>query len=318
MDHWLRRRQESWPRNWQAVFNPSEGWLDCFKHRHNIVYKQFHGEAADADLSGKKDFLQKWPGIQKEYTNEQIWNADKSVQDAAKFHLTFQSWDHCGRKSSGRQRCYLFYWVPHWRKETFLCHQQGKKAQVLQEHQNLSVHYSASNLSWMALVWRVAVGVGQRAEEKRQEIYFRKCPVHSPMPKLSHLRVKYRPKTMKCVSATGPWSDHGIQGELLSHDQPKAPNGDGEEQRTKGRTASQGGHPSGCHFLHQTSEAWSYTHSQELLALGRFASWCGPWWSWAGSQSARWLGTLCLWMGCLDQAGWRCCRAWKPLRQGYY
>ena len=59
-------------------FTPSDGWLEKFKTRNNIKFKNIHGERAAADLSNKSEFKTKFIEIAKKYKTQDIFNADKT------------------------------------------------------------------------------------------------------------------------------------------------------------------------------------------------------------------------------------------------
>ena len=60
-------------------FRCSDGWLDRFKHRHNIRLKSVCGESADVVPEDLSDWLSKdLPALLKQYSPKDIFNADET------------------------------------------------------------------------------------------------------------------------------------------------------------------------------------------------------------------------------------------------
>jgi len=59
-------------------FTASDGWLEKFKTRNNIKFKNIQGERAATDLSNISEFKTKFIEIAKKYKTQDIFNADKT------------------------------------------------------------------------------------------------------------------------------------------------------------------------------------------------------------------------------------------------
>ena len=59
-------------------FQASNGWLECFRKRHQIVFQNLHGEAQSADATSASDYISRLPTIIGDYTPENIFNADET------------------------------------------------------------------------------------------------------------------------------------------------------------------------------------------------------------------------------------------------
>jgi hypothetical protein len=60
-------------------YSCNNGLLDHFKNRHNIVYAQVSGEAISADTKSASEWVKSvWEECKKGYTEEEVYNADKT------------------------------------------------------------------------------------------------------------------------------------------------------------------------------------------------------------------------------------------------
>nr|XP_050023826.1 tigger transposable element-derived protein 4-like [Dermacentor andersoni] len=61
-------------------FEPGGGWIQRFKERHGIVYKNVVGEAASLDTQAKQQWLQtKLPSVLERYAEKDIYNCDETA-----------------------------------------------------------------------------------------------------------------------------------------------------------------------------------------------------------------------------------------------
>ncbi len=61
-----------------ANFDASKGFIQRFSERHNLKCITLHGEKQSADTDAVEPFLAEMAEIQKEYSLDQIYNADES------------------------------------------------------------------------------------------------------------------------------------------------------------------------------------------------------------------------------------------------
>lgn len=60
-------------------FTCSNGWLDRFKNRNNIVYAKINVESLSANTNAASEWLiSVWPELKQSYRNEDIYNADET------------------------------------------------------------------------------------------------------------------------------------------------------------------------------------------------------------------------------------------------
>lgn len=59
-------------------FKASNGWLEKFRTRHNIVFRKLNGEAADCPLDEAKGWMETLPSIIADYDLKDIFNCDET------------------------------------------------------------------------------------------------------------------------------------------------------------------------------------------------------------------------------------------------
>ena len=59
-------------------FQPSNGWLQCFKDRPGIVFKRVCGESASVDDETVKKWLETSEGLISQYAPSDVYNADET------------------------------------------------------------------------------------------------------------------------------------------------------------------------------------------------------------------------------------------------
>ena len=75
----VREKREHWQQASERTVSKSVGWFERFQKRENIVFKKLHGEAAEADTVSRVEWLeQQWVRMRQDYSEENIWNADKT------------------------------------------------------------------------------------------------------------------------------------------------------------------------------------------------------------------------------------------------
>ena len=98
--------------NWKS----SEGWLIRFKKREGLVHKKLHGEATDADVTEKENWITTvWPRLFQQYGEEDIFNADETgiyFRAMPNSTLTFQNDIRRGTKN--RRSTSLVWWQAVW------------------------------------------------------------------------------------------------------------------------------------------------------------------------------------------------------------
>jgi hypothetical protein len=60
-------------------YSCSNGWLDCFKNRHSIVYAQVRGKVLSAGIKTANEWVKSvWEEHKKGCTEEEIYNANET------------------------------------------------------------------------------------------------------------------------------------------------------------------------------------------------------------------------------------------------
>ncbi|GBM43560.1 Tigger transposable element-derived protein 6 [Araneus ventricosus] len=59
-------------------FKASNGWLENFKKRHNIVFRKLCSESSSVDASSCEEWLSELPSLLKDYKADDVFNADET------------------------------------------------------------------------------------------------------------------------------------------------------------------------------------------------------------------------------------------------
>ena len=76
----LKEKAEDLAKNLEHTnFVATEGWLSCWKARHQIRYKRAHGEKGSADIKSAEEWTSTiLPGLLEEYRPNEVHNADET------------------------------------------------------------------------------------------------------------------------------------------------------------------------------------------------------------------------------------------------
>lgn len=134
-------------------FKVSIGWFERFKKRENIVFKKLHGEAAEADVVSRDEWLeQQWVNMTQEYREENIWNADetgiyfRALPDGT---LTFKSDNKRGGEKSKERITALFACSAAGEKKELFVIGKSHSPRCFKHVRTLPVRYAANANAWM-------------------------------------------------------------------------------------------------------------------------------------------------------------------------
>uniref|UniRef100_H3AKG2 HTH CENPB-type domain-containing protein n=1 Tax=Latimeria chalumnae TaxID=7897 RepID=H3AKG2_LATCH len=128
-------------------FKASTGWFERFKKREGIVFKKMHGEAEDADIRSREEWLEnEWIEMRRDFAEEDIWNADETLPDGT---LTFKSDNKKGGKKSKERITALFICSMTGKKKDLFIIGKSQNPRCFKNVRHLPVRYAANVSAWM-------------------------------------------------------------------------------------------------------------------------------------------------------------------------
>ena len=131
----------------------SEGWLIRFKKREGLVHKKLHGEATDADVTEKENWITTvWPRLFQQYGEEDIFNAEQTgIYFCAMPNsmLTFQNNTRHGTTKSKERITCLVACSMAGEKKKLLIVGKSKIPRCFKNVNSLPVDYEANCKAWM-------------------------------------------------------------------------------------------------------------------------------------------------------------------------
>uniref|UniRef100_H3A5L0 HTH CENPB-type domain-containing protein n=1 Tax=Latimeria chalumnae TaxID=7897 RepID=H3A5L0_LATCH len=134
-------------------FKASTGWFERFKKREGIVFKKMHGEAEDADIRSREEWLEnEWIKMRRDFAEEDIWNAAESgiyfraLPDGT---LTFKSDNKKGGKKSKERITALFICSMTGKKKDLFIIGKSQNPRCFKNVRHLPVCYAANASAWM-------------------------------------------------------------------------------------------------------------------------------------------------------------------------
>lgn len=182
-------------------FRASNGWMEKFKSRHDIVFKKVCGESKAVDDQVCEDWLEKLPLHCAGYKPEDIFNADES----ALFYkcmpdktLCFAKEDCHGGKQS-KERLTLLFAANSTGSEKLkiLVIGRFKTPHCLRGKKSLPVDYCANKTAWMNTVvfcdWLEKLNQKMKKAKRKILLFIDNCSAHKDIPKLSNVTIQFLP-----------------------------------------------------------------------------------------------------------------------------
>uniref|UniRef100_A0A147BNC8 Putative tigger transposable element-derived n=1 Tax=Ixodes ricinus TaxID=34613 RepID=A0A147BNC8_IXORI len=182
-------------------FQPGGGWIQRFKERHGIVYRNVVGEAASLDGPAKEKWLAtKLPDILDRYSEKDIYNGDET----ALFFQMVPSKTHAlkGDPCVGGKHCRL-------RVTVFLCANMdgsdrckpfviGKsKNPTCFKSQYIPVRYRHNKKAWMTRIifeeWLIEFNNAIESQNRKVILLLDNCSAHNVSPKLTSVELMFLP-----------------------------------------------------------------------------------------------------------------------------
>lgn len=139
-----------------SKFIASDGWLQRWRKRENIVFKRFHGEQKDADLSGAEKWIkEEWPKLLSSYSAENIHNADETglyFRALPQHTFSFQNEAAKGHKICKERVTVLCCVSMTGKKKKLLVVGKSKQPRCFKGVKKLPVDYDANKSAWMTTI----------------------------------------------------------------------------------------------------------------------------------------------------------------------
>lgn len=182
-----------------ANFRASNGWLQNFKKRNEIVFKKVCGESASVDDAVCVEWKEQLSDLVGDYQPEDIYNADetglfyKCLPDKT---LTFKG-DPCsgGKHSKERITVLLCVNCTGTNKLKPLVIGKTKKPRCFKNVTSFPTDYVANKKSWMNGdtfgTW--LTDIDKQMKKKKILLFIDNCTAHGDIPKLTNIMINFLP-----------------------------------------------------------------------------------------------------------------------------
>ncbi|XP_043470591.1 tigger transposable element-derived protein 4-like [Leptopilina heterotoma] len=182
-------------------FTGSTGWLDRFKNRHGIVYRQINGESesvSEQDVDTWKTML---PAMLQNYEPRDIFNADefglffKLMPN--KSHVFKGETCHGGKASKERLTGLACSNSDGSEKLRLLVIGNSKKPRCFKNVKSLPVEYDAQSRAWMTgprfIKWIKALDDHFQSKSRQIILFIDNCPAHPKDVELTNIKLVFLP-----------------------------------------------------------------------------------------------------------------------------
>ncbi|XP_051170921.1 tigger transposable element-derived protein 6-like [Leptopilina boulardi] len=182
-------------------FAASNGWLEGFKKRHNLVFKNKVGEIKSGDQDVCNEWTENLPTLLKEYDANNIYNADETAlffKCLPNKTFTFRGEDCCGGKQS-KERLTVLHCanMTGTNKLPLLIIGKSKKPRCFKGVKTLPVDYNSNSKAWMTrnifTEWLHKVNNNMKKKKTKILLFVDNCAAHSKLPKLTHVKIVFLP-----------------------------------------------------------------------------------------------------------------------------
>lgn len=182
-------------------FCVSNGWLDGFKKRHNVVFRKICGEGNAVDINTCNDWIEGLRDIINGYTADNIFNADetglfyKCLPDKT---FTFKNSDcQGGKMSKDRTTILLCANMSGTEKLPLLFIGKPAKPRCLKNIKSLPVEYKNNKKAWMTSSifqqWLIKIDKEMTSQQRKVLLFIDNCTAHKDLPILRSITVKFLP-----------------------------------------------------------------------------------------------------------------------------
>lgn len=182
-------------------FEPGGGWIQRFKERHGIVYKNVVGEAASLDSEAKQQWLQtNLPVLMERFSARDIYNCDETAlffqMTPSKTHAL--KGDPCPGGKHSKVRVTVLLCVNmdgSHRLKPFVIGRSKKP--VCFRNQHIPVHYRSNKKAWMTRVlfeeWLLEMDSVIESQGRKVVLLLDNCSAHNVSPKLTSIELMFLP-----------------------------------------------------------------------------------------------------------------------------
>ena len=183
-------------------FKATNGWLERWKTRNAIQFKKQHGEKQDADDFGAERWaVEVLPGILKDYSPRDIFNADETGlywRAIPNGTLSFKGLEAPGSKTAkDRMTLLLACNMDGSEKINPLVIGKSKNPRCFKNVKNLPVEYDAKKNAWMtADIWKDwlrRVDNKMRAKKRKIIMLADNCAAHAADVQLTNVKLAFLP-----------------------------------------------------------------------------------------------------------------------------
>lgn len=182
-------------------FCVSNGWLDGFKKRHDIVFRKLCGEGNAVDMNVCNEWIEGLEELIREYSDEDIFNADetglfyKCLPDKS---FTFKNSDcHGGKMSKDRATILLCVNMSGTEKLPLLVIGKSAKPRCFKNIKSLPTEYKSNKKAWMtsSIFQEWLIGIDKRMSSHKRKIllFIDNCTAHNDLPVLRSITVRFLP-----------------------------------------------------------------------------------------------------------------------------
>ncbi|XP_045520537.1 tigger transposable element-derived protein 4-like [Pieris brassicae] len=182
-------------------FNASNGWIDRFKNRNGIVYRQISGESEKVAQQDVDTWMAILPELLQHYKPRDIFNADefglffKLMPD--KSYVFKGETCHGGIVSKERLTVLSCANSDGSEKLPLLVIGKAKNPRCFKNVKSLPVTYDAQSRAWMTSIrfidWLKAVDDHFQIKCRRIILFIDNCPAHPKSVKLKNIKLVYLP-----------------------------------------------------------------------------------------------------------------------------
>lgn len=182
-------------------FSVSNGWLDGFKKRNDIVFRKICGESSAVDSNLCSEWMQGLEDLTSQYSDKDIFNADetalfyKCLPDKT---FEFRESDcRGGKKSKDRVTILLCTNMNGTEKLPILLIGKSAKPRCLKNIKSLPVEYKHNKKAWMTTSlfqeWLIKIDKEMSSMQRKILLFVDNCSAHKNLPVLCSITIKFLP-----------------------------------------------------------------------------------------------------------------------------